>query len=147
MIVIPVPYDSPPLRSNKRLHHMAEHRIKHDVRYAGKVFGLRVMRCGGDFPITGPVEVRMIWTVPTRHVRDADAGQPTLKSLQDGLVDAGLILNDSWQVVHRSVCEIEHRPGRPMGLRIEIEFIVVPKCPHCGDEINLGDHSTCADPW
>jgi hypothetical protein len=65
----------------------------------------------------------MIWTTPTRHRRDADSGQPTLKSWVDGAVDAGLLHDDSWVHVQRMWCEIEYKPNEPMALRVEIREV------------------------
>lgn len=125
MITLACPWPDPPLRSNKRLHHMAEHRIKRDIRQAGYAAGMRVIymesvRSHALFPMGEPVHVCMIWTVPTKHRRDADSAQPSLKSYLDGLVDAGVLRDDSWQHVPRAWCEIEHRPGEPMSVRVEI---------------------------
>jgi len=122
MITFKLPFDSPPLRSNKRLHHMAEHRIKQDIRQAGFIAGRRAIM-GSIAPITVPVFIRMVWSVPTKHRRDADSGQPTLKSWIDGIVSAGLLSDDNWQCVPRAWCEIEHHPREPMSVRVEIEPI------------------------
>lgn len=121
MIAIPLPYPSPPLRSNKRLHWRAEHKLKADIRQAGRLT-CRSWMSGhpGEYPLPYRVDVLMVWTVPTRHVRDSDSGQPTLKSWQDGAVDAGLLSGDDFTRVRRSYCEIEWIPGKPMSLRIEI---------------------------
>lgn len=124
MITFTLPFDSPPLRSNKRLHHMAEHRIKQDIRQAGFIAGKRYLTSPPatnlEMPITVPVQIRMVWSVPTKHRRDADSGQPTLKSWIDGIVSAGLLTDDNWQCVPRAWCEIEYTPNQPMSLRVEI---------------------------
>ena len=126
MITFVLPYpDGPPLRSNKRLHHMAEHRIKKDIRHVGYMqakthMGLRHPLA---YPIPYQVEIALIWTVPTKHRRDASSGAPTIKSWVDGVVDAGLLHDDSWVWVKREYCEIEHRPGQPMALRVEISEV------------------------
>jgi Holliday junction resolvase RusA-like endonuclease len=121
MITMTLPYTSPPLRSNKRLHHMAEWRKKRDIRHAGNVAGQEVRYSSRVMtPLPVPVHIRMVWTVPTRHRRDADSGQPTLKSYIDGLVDAGVLQDDNYERVPRAWCEIEYRPGEPMSLRVEI---------------------------
>lgn len=121
MITFVLPFDSPPLRSNKRLHHMAEHRIKQDIRQAGYIAGRRWLAGHNDGLIEWPVHIRMVWSVPTKHRRDADSGQPTLKSWIDGIVSAGLISDDNWQCVPRAWCEVEYCPGEPMSVRVEIE--------------------------
>ena len=123
-----LPWDSPPLRSNKRMHWRVEHNHKKDIRLAGLVQASKWMADNpGTYPLPGLVEICMTWTVPTRHVRDADSGQPTLKSWVDGITKgtkdkpgAGLLHDDSWVWVKRMWCEIEHRPGQPMSLRVEI---------------------------
>jgi Holliday junction resolvase RusA-like endonuclease len=117
VITFTCPWPDPPLRSNKRLHHMAEHRIKQDIRQAGFI----AAKHSGLAEIDYPVHIRMVWSVPTKHRRDADSGQPTLKSWIDGVVSAGLISDDNWQCVPRAWCEIEHHPGEPMSVRVEIE--------------------------
>lgn len=126
MITIMCPWDSPPLRSNKRLHHMVEHRMKKDIRLAGWQAGRKFMMTADSatylmLPIATPISVKLVWSVPTKHRRDADAAQPTLKSFQDGLVDAAVIAGDHWEIVRRSWCEIEYAPGKPMSVRVEIE--------------------------
>ena len=119
-----LPYPSPPLRSNKRLHHMAEHRIKRDIRTVGHIAAINHMHNNpGTYPLPYQVDIRMIWTVPTKHRRDASSGAPTIKSWVDGVVDAGLLHDDSWVWVKREYCEIEHRPGQPMALRVEISEV------------------------
>lgn len=119
-----LPYPDPPLRSNKRLHHMAEHRIKRDIRQTGFVQATRwageKRAEGWTFPLGQVVEVRMIWFVPTKHRRDADSGQPTLKSYLDGIVDAGVLADDNYRHVRRAYCEVHHNPGEPMRLVVEI---------------------------
>lgn len=121
-IVIPLDYPKgPPLRSNKRLHWRAEHRLKADIRQASRLTARSWMnRHPGAYPLPYRVDVLLVWSVPTRHVRDSDSPQPTLKSWQDGAVDAGLLSGDDFTRVRRSHCEIEHTPGQPMSMRIEI---------------------------
>jgi hypothetical protein len=110
---------------------MVEHRIKRDIRHAGYIAGVRLVgipAVGNDgrpvlvstYPITVPVTVRMVWSVPTKHRRDADSAQPSLKSYQDGLVDAGVLAGDHWEIVRKSYCEIEYCPNQPMSVRVEI---------------------------
>jgi hypothetical protein len=120
-----LPYtEGPPLKSNRRLHWRAEHRIKADIRQVGRIQASKWLQAkraeGWMFPIGRTVQVRMIWSVPTKHRRDADAGQPTLKSYLDGIVDAGVLADDSWRHVRRAWCEIEHKPDEPMKLTVEI---------------------------
>lgn len=116
-----LPWDSPPLRSNKRLHHMAEHRIKRDIRQAGFVQAKKWMIDNpGTYPLLTLVDITMTWHVPTKHRRDASSGAPTIKSWVDGVVDAGLLHDDSWVWLRSEICRIEYAPGVPMQLTVEI---------------------------
>lgn len=123
VVTFTLPYASgPPLRSNKRLHWRVEHNLKKDIRLTGKVQALNWMNAQKDatFPLPGLVEVVMTWHVPTRHRRDASSGMPTIKSYVDGLVDAGLLHDDSWVWVSEERCQIQYAPGEPMSLTVEV---------------------------
>ena len=121
-IVFTLCYESPPLRSNKRLHHMAEHRIKRDIRQAGHVQAQKWMQDNPDrAPLMCLVDVIMTWHVPTKHRRDASSGAPTIKSWIDGVVDAGLLHDDSWVWVRSEQCRIRYAPGEPMKVTVEIQ--------------------------
>lgn len=123
-MILTLPFTSPPLRSNKRLHHMAEHRIKRDIRQAGMVQARKWMQDHpGAYPLPTLVDVTMTWHVPTRHRRDASSGAPTIKSWIDGAVDAGLLHDDSWVWVRSETCLIQHSPGEPMRLTVEIREV------------------------
>ena len=121
MIVIPVVgYTKPPLRMNDRMNWRPKWRIKSDLRRAGQVMGAQAIREGGSFPLCGIVDVVLVWYVPNRHRRDASGPQETLKPLEDGLVDAGVLTDDSARYVRRSYCEIRHDPGKPERMEIHI---------------------------
>lgn len=115
MIVIPLSYRRPPLTTNRMPRNHA-HRAR-VVREIQDEVGWRVK---GFEPVAAPVVVRLIWTVPDHRVRDASGPDPTLKAAQDGLVKAGVLPDDRHEIVRRSYCEIEHKPGEPMSMRIEI---------------------------
>lgn len=120
-MIFQLPYRDPPLRSNKRLHHMAEHRIKRDIRQAGRVAAQTFMADNhGTYPLPYLVDVAMTWHVPTKHRRDASAAAPTVKSWVDGAVDAGLLHDDSWVWVRSEPCYIRYAPGEPMKVTVEI---------------------------
>lgn len=131
MITFILPYQHPPILSNRRMLWQVEHRHKQDIRHAAHIQARKYMTTNpGTYPLPYLTEIRLIWTVPTRHRRDADSAQPTLKSWVDGITvgttknpGAGLILDDSWVHVQRMWCEIEHRPGQPMALRVEISEV------------------------
>lgn len=130
-IVFQLCYPDPPLRSNKRMHWRAEHRIKADIRQVGLVQAKKWMHDNpGTYPIPHLVDIVMVWHVPTRHRRDPDAGQPTLKSWVDGITvgtkahpGAGLLHDDSWVWTRRMWCEIAYSPNEPMQLTVEIREV------------------------
>lgn len=111
MIVLPLPYEEPPLRENDRGHWRKWApiiaKVKHETARLAKKLP-RLERC----------EIKLVWTVTTRHRRDAAGPNPTLKAAVDGLVEAGVIPDDNWRIVPRQWCEIEL--GTKPGVRIEI---------------------------
>lgn len=82
-------FKSPPLTSNQRLHWAPKKDLTREIRqmtaYKAK-WNLQPMpRC----------EVELVWYVTTKHRRDADNVVPTLKAMCDGLVDAGVVPDDT----------------------------------------------------
>lgn len=85
-----LPYERPPLNANQRMHWAKKAALTKQVRaasfYAAKNAG--VLRCD-------KVRVTLTWFVRTTTRRDADNVVPTLKALCDGLVDAGIVPDDT----------------------------------------------------
>jgi crossover junction endodeoxyribonuclease RusA len=107
-------WTTPPLTENQRWSHWANKgRVVKDVRLTGRLLTAR-------FPGTGPVEVTLTWIVNTRHRRDADNIVPTLKALCDGLVDAGVVPDDTpeWMVKHMPVIRYDKSVPPHMELRV-----------------------------
>ncbi len=120
-MIFTLPFERPPLVSNKRMALQVEHRHKRDIRQAGFVQARKwVQDNPGRAPLMFLVDITMTWHVPTKHRRDASAGAPTVKSWVDGAVDAGLLHDDSWVWVRSETCLINYAPGKPMKLTIEI---------------------------
>lgn len=103
-IVIPLPWDRPPLRANDRRSWQAQHRVKakaiDEARWA--------IRAARVEPIVGAV-VTLHYRVPDRRRRDSDGPEPTKKIAIDALVLEGILPDDSWVEVPRSSVEI-HPP-------------------------------------
>ncbi|MCS4277387.1 hypothetical protein M2390_002593 [Mycetocola sp. BIGb0189] len=91
--VVKYPWERLPLSMNDRLHPMAKAKKTAAVRKAAAVAFAGV-------PAQERVRVEMIWWVNTRHRRDAENCVATLKPWCDGLVDAGLVPDDTpeWMV-------------------------------------------------
>jgi crossover junction endodeoxyribonuclease RusA len=117
VIVIDLPWESPPLRSNGRESRYPKAAIVKNIRMAGFIAGRNVMHNGHN-TLRSPVRVRFVWTVTDGHRRDAGASSPTLKAALDGLVDAGLLPGDHHVIVPEESCRIER--GLTAGCRIEI---------------------------
>ena len=112
-----LPFEAPPkaLRQNSRPHWASKAKAVAQVRQAAKVAAMWAE------PFTGPVTIRLVWTVTDRRRRDSDGPDPMKKAVIDGLVDAGLIPDDKHTVVVRSWCEIEH--GAERGVRVIVEAV------------------------
>ncbi len=117
MITIPLGYDSPPLRSNQRMHWAPKAEMTRQIREHAAWQARDVRHRSG--PIDGPVTVTLVWTVTDNRRRDVGAGGPTLKAAIDGLVDGGLIPDDRHEIVTEERLRIVR--GDHPGVRIEIE--------------------------
>lgn len=110
----------PPLSLNDRPRHWAPHaeQIK-AVRQLAAITCRNAIR-RGELETGQPVEVTLLWYVPTRTRRDADNPVATLKPVCDGLVDAGLVPDDTPEWMHKRPVKIIYRKGLP-GVELHIE--------------------------
>jgi len=111
-----LPFDKPPLTENQRWPHWAPKAVMTKKVRAASSLLARQQR----IPALGTCTVRLIWVVNTRHRRDADNITPTLKAACDGLVDAGLVPDDTPDLMDKRMPEIDYRPGQPAGLQLLI---------------------------
>lgn len=74
-------------------------------------------------PELGRCRVRLTWFVNTRYRRDADNIVSTLKAACDGLVDAGIVPDDTPGLMAKLMPVIEYRPGVRQSLEILIETV------------------------
>ncbi len=104
----------PPLAMNYRLNRFeAATRTKVLRRQAG--FLARSAR----IPKLERCSVQLIWVVPRAdRRRDADNIVPTLKPICDGLVDAGVVSDDTPDFMAKPECIIEVRPGATAHLEV-----------------------------
>jgi Holliday junction resolvase RusA-like endonuclease len=110
-------YTSPPLTANQRMHWRKKAKITAEVRLATRLLADRI-------PELGKCRVILTWVVLTSHRRDADNIVPTLKAMCDGLVDAGVVRDDTPDLMDKLMPVIvkvpkEDGPSR-MELRIEM---------------------------
>lgn len=93
-------WKKPPLSLNDRLHFHVEAKKKREVRELGAEVG---QLFGGP---ANRVSVRMLWHVSTRHRRDDENPVATLKPFCDGLVDGGLVRDDTNEFMVKIMPEI-----------------------------------------
>lgn len=93
----------------------------HQVAQAKRQVGDEVcaLARGKRIPLLeNPVTVEVIWFVPDRRKRDSDGLGPFLKATCDGLVQAGVLVDDHAEYVPRTAMSINlHEKDNP---RIEV---------------------------
>ena len=86
-----LPYATPPLTANQRLHWAAKARLTADVRRTAMLLA-RAAHLPRDCE---HVTVALHYTPRDRRRRDPSNLMPTQKAVVDGLVDAGLVADDT----------------------------------------------------
>jgi|SRR5215471_5315460 len=105
---VPLPYASPPLSLNDRLHPMVKHRWTKKLRGDAHVLALGYRLPRG----LARVHVVLHWAPPDSRRRDTDNPVATLKPIIDGLRDYGLVHDDDApHVSSECVIEAPTRPG------------------------------------
>lgn len=74
----------------------------------------------GALGVLEPVVATLVWYAPDRRARDADNPVATLKPVCDGLVDAGLVPDDTPEWIDKRPVRIVYRKGEP-GVELHIE--------------------------
>jgi len=87
---IALPFVKPPLTSNQRMHWSEKAPVTAQVRRATAA----LVRNAG-IPKMDRCEVGLVWQVTIKRRRDADNLVPTLKAACDGIVDAGVVPDDT----------------------------------------------------
>ena len=116
-IVIDLPWQSPPLRSNDRRHWRAQHQVKSEVKSAMRLVCAQAQREHGT--INYPVTATIVWHVTTHHRRDAGASSPTLKVVLDAAVQVGLLVDDRHELVTEERCRINVGDRRGVSVVLE----------------------------
>lgn len=100
-------YPKPPLSLNYRMHRMQEAALTRQVRAA-----TRLKAQSAAIPALGRCEVSLIWFVATKHRRDDENPVLTMKAMCDGLVDAGIVRDDTREYMVKHMPEIVYMgPG------------------------------------
>lgn len=98
--------DRPTLTANQRLHWAKKAKLTRHTRTIGYKAGSKF---GNGYE---HVTVGLEWRVFTKHRRDVDNIVPTLKALCDGLVDAGVVPDDTPDYMTKTMPEIRHVTDR-----------------------------------
>lgn len=106
---------SPPLTANQRMHWARKAKLTARVRKETATIAHQLR-----IPELGRCEVTLTWVVRTKHRRDADNIVPTLKAMCDGLVDAGIVTDDTPDLMVKHMPRIEYTPGATPHLRLRI---------------------------
>jgi len=98
--IIDLPYDRPPLTGNgiQRMHRMQKGAVTKKLRSTTKQL---VTKAG--VPALAAVKVQLVWLVSTAHRRDEDNVVATLKPICDGIVDAGVVPDDTPQLMEKAM--------------------------------------------
>lgn len=97
-----LPYQRPPLHANQRLHWAAKARMTKRARELSALLA----RSEG-IPACRQVRVRLLWCVSDKRRRDPSNIMPTQKPLVDGLVDAGVVPDDTPKWVQEEIPAIQ----------------------------------------
>lgn len=110
------PYPSPPITANQRMHWAQKAKLTKRVRAETAI------KCrDAHIPELGTCRVTLTWFVNTTHRRDADNIVPTLKAMCDGIVDAGIVTDDTPQLMDKLMPVITYQKGGVPRMELRIE--------------------------
>lgn len=119
MTTIPLPWSRPPLTLNTGLRAESPHVKARKVRDA-KAEAVAAIHAARVPVMVGAI-ITLHYRVPDRRRRDADNLASTLKVVQDALVEAGVLHEDSWITVPASGQRIHPPiPGEPARMWVEL---------------------------
>lgn len=102
-VTVETPWTSPPLTANQRFHWRKKAALTKDVRqWARLLFRTTTLKA--------PITVQLDWHVSDKRRRDVDNAVPTLKAICDGLVDAGLVRDDTPDLMVKMMPRIIYAP-------------------------------------
>ena len=109
-------YPRAPLTSNQRLHWAHKAKITRQVREKAYLLARRI-------PELGKCRVTLTWFVSTQTRRDADNIVPTLKAMCDGIVDAGVVPDDTPDLMDKLMPVIQYEKGATPHMELRIEMV------------------------
>lgn len=116
-IYMPLSFTKPPLTMNQRMHWAQKSPITRRLREEAHVRA-KAMKVGHH----GHVTVRLHYQAADNRRRDEDNLTPTFKALCDGLVDAGVVDDDTSDYMTKLMPRIHAKePGEPARCWLVIE--------------------------
>lgn len=109
------------LSPNGRLHWMTRAKLVRGLRVAARLTACQELRCERPCWSRARLQATFFW--PDRRRRDPDNAAAMLKPAIDGLVDAGLILDDSAEVLSHEPVVFAVDAERP---RVELAVSALP---------------------
>jgi Holliday junction resolvase RusA-like endonuclease len=106
-------WSRPPLTSNQRLHWRKRAHLTKQVRGA-------TLDLTHQFPAMKRIQVQLTWWVNDNRRRDADNVVPTLKAICDGLVDAGIVPDDTPEFMDKLMPNIQFIDKEIMTARLQL---------------------------
>lgn len=117
-IVIPLPWEKPPLNQNDRLHY----RVKATLVASAKADAEEAIGAVGPESIVG-AEVTLHYRPKDKRRCDADNLAVVLKVCQDALVTTRVLPRDDWVHVPAATCRIHPPTGEPAAMWLELTNI------------------------
>lgn len=105
----------PPLNANQRLHWARKASLTRDVRMVTKSKAVHA-----HLVPAAHVVVQLTWVVTDKRRRDSDNIYPTFKAMCDGLVDAGIVPDDTPEYMDKRAPLIRYEPGGTARLELEV---------------------------
>jgi len=118
---IDLPWTSPPLNLNGRGHWQTRARKIREVRHAACVLA-KASPLGRGGPL-GKVRVTLHYIPRDRRIRDEENPVPTVKACADGLVDAGVVIDDRPEFMEKPMPVI-HEASSVSGLKPRLWLVV-----------------------
>ena len=112
---IRLPYTTPPLSLNSRMHWATKANVTSGLRV-----GTAILAVDGRIPPCDRIRVTLIYVPRDKRTRDRDNLVATLKPCIDGLVDAGIVPDDSPEYVTWEPPIIAAPDPKDPHLRLEI---------------------------
>lgn len=113
MAILTFDWPRPPLNANQRLHWAQKSKLTRDIR---NMTAIRAFHMDAAERIT----VQLTWVVTDKRRRDSDNIYPTFKAMCDGLVDAGIVPDDTPEYMDKRAPLIRHEPGGKARLELEV---------------------------